>query len=72
MRWISILFIGFLLVVNLSCAGSETKKNRAEEAVHKERLNLIEDYKKCMKKAGDDQAEVEACDKYLKAAEALN
>jgi hypothetical protein len=71
MRWISILFICFLLVTSLSCGGAERKRNKSETAVNKEKLRLVEEYNKCMKKAGEDQAKMEACDKYRKAADAL-
>jgi hypothetical protein len=32
---------------------------------------LIEDYNKCIKKAGKDEVKVKACEPTLKAAEAL-
>ena len=54
-----------------ACGGSERRANKAQANVHNERLKLVEDYKKCVKKAGDDNAKIEACDQYLKAAEAL-
>ena len=54
-----------------ACGGSERRANKAQTKVHNERLKLVEDYKKCVKKAGDDNAKIEACDQYLKAAEAL-
>ena len=53
------------------CGGAQRKANRSEAKVNNERLDLVEDYKKCMEDAGDDKAAWEACDSYLKAAEAL-
>lgn len=63
----------FALVLGLSagCASSQDKAYKAQEKVHKERLKLVDEYKKCIQKAGTDQAAIEACDSYLKAAEAL-
>ena len=53
------------------CGGAERKANKSQVKVNKERLSLIEDYKKCIKKAGKDETKAEACDTYRKAAEAL-
>ena len=59
------------MVITLACSSSEKKAYKAQEAVHKERLKLVDEYQKCLKKAGDDKDKTEACDQYLKAAEAL-
>ncbi len=72
----------FLLVsvaILIGACGSPEKKahkasaktSKAEEKVHTERLKLVDQYKKCVEDAGEDQAKVEACDSYLKAADAL-
>ena len=53
------------------CGSSQRKVNKSEIAVNEERLSLIEDYNKCIKKAGKDEAKADACDNYRKAAEAL-
>jgi hypothetical protein len=37
----------------------------------KERLELVDKYKTCVKDASDDAQKIEACDSHLKAAEAL-
>ncbi|MCP4339928.1 MAG: hypothetical protein GY799_13815 [Desulfobulbaceae bacterium] len=42
-----------------------------QEEVQNERLSLIDEYKDCIDAAGADSAKAEACDRYLKAAEAL-
>jgi hypothetical protein len=57
--------------MTLSCSNPQKKAYRAQEAVHKERLKLVDEYKKCLQKAGDNKAKTEACDQYLRAAEAL-
>ena len=62
----------FAIVALVSgCGSAQRKVNKSEAAVNKERLSLIEDYNKCIKKAGKDEAKAEACDHYRKAAEAL-
>lgn len=61
-----------------ACSSAEKKAARAQgeayeaqEELTRQRLDLVEKYKKCVADAGADQAKVEACDSYLKAAEAL-
>jgi len=55
----------------MACASSQDRAYQAQEKVHKERLRLTEEYKKCMAEAGQDKQKAETCDQYLKAAEAL-
>ena len=53
------------------CGNAERKANKSIANVNDERLSLIKDYEKCIKKAGEDEAKSEACDTHLKAADAL-
>ncbi len=53
------------------CGSGQRKVNKSEAEVNKERVSLIEDYQKCIKKAGDDEAKAAACEHYRKSAEAL-
>lgn len=78
MKHILLLIVGCALIFTLSCSSAERKAqrserraNQAQESVHQERLKLVEDYKKCLQKAGADKEKTEACDSYLRAAEAL-
>jgi hypothetical protein len=71
MKWIRIFLMGMVLVISLACSSPEKRAYRAQEEVHKERLRLVDEYKKCLNKAGDDKEKIEACDSYLKAAESL-
>ena len=57
--------------LTFGCASPQDRAYKAQEGVHKERLKLVSEYQKCLKKAGNDKAAIEACDSYLKAAEAL-
>ena len=52
-------------------ASLQDRTNKAQENVYKERLKLVNEYQKCLKKAGSDKAAIETCDPYLKAADAL-
>ena len=53
------------------CGNAERRSNKSTAAVNNERISLIKDYEKCIKKAGEDEVKSEACDTYLKSAEAL-
>jgi cell division protein FtsL len=55
----------------ISCSSSQDRAYKVQKQVHEERLELVDEYKKCIEKAGDDKPKVESCDSYLKAAEAL-
>ena len=78
MKTMKALIIVSILVIVVACGGSSRRSDRAattsadpQSKIAQERLNLIEDYKKCVEKAGEDRDKIEACDSYLKAAEAL-
>ncbi len=43
----------------------------AQEEVARQRLELVDKYQQCVKNAAGDALKVEACDSYLRAAEAL-
>ena len=43
----------------------------AQEKVAQQRLELVEKYQTCVDEAAGDQLKIDACDSYLKAAEAL-
>ena len=44
---------------------------QAQEAVARQRLELVDKYQECVKAASGNAQKIEACDSYLKAAEAL-
>ena len=77
-----ILFtVTFLFTLGCGSSAEKAQKDsyKAQENVANQRLELVEKYQECMKDAaeaseedGSDQAtREEACDSYLKAAEAL-
>jgi len=71
MKLIQFFLLFFAAIFLSACASPQEKAYEAQENVHNERLSLVEEYKDCMDDAGADTAKVEACDKFLKAAEAL-
>ena len=52
-------------------ARAQEKSHKAQEDVAKERLKLVDKYQSCVKKASGNAEKIEACDSYLRAAEAL-
>jgi len=71
MKSIYIAVVTLVLGIALGCASPQDRAYEAQEKVHKERLKLVEEYKKCVENAGSDKPKLETCDQYLKAAEAL-
>ena len=71
MKSIYIFLLALIVGTGLACSSPQDKAYKAQEKVHKERLKLVDQYKKCLQKAGEDQQKIEACDQYLRAAEAL-
>lgn len=71
--------LAFLILFLVSgCGGAKRKANKSQakvnetiEEINEKRLDMIEEYEKCIKKAGSDATAAEQCDSYLKAAEAL-
>ena len=78
MRHIRILtaaaFVGLLAACSSpqeDAAKAQEGAFAAQENVAKRRLELVEKYQACVDEAAGDQLKVDACDSYLKAAEAL-
>jgi cell division protein FtsL len=71
MKTIYMFLLAIIVGMSLACSSPQDRAYKAQEKVHKERLKLVEQYKKCLKEAGEDKVKIEACDQYLKAAEAL-
>jgi len=62
-----ILFVGLII----ACQSAQDKAYKSETEVNEKRLELIEQYKDCMKKADKDKEKEAECETYLKASEAL-
>ena len=71
MKSITVFFLALVVGLTLACSSPQNKAYKAQERIHKERLKLVDEYKKCLEKAGNDKEKIEACDQYLRAAEAL-
>ena len=64
-------FAGACSSPNKDAARAQERSHKAQEEVAKERLRLVDKYQSCVKKASGDVEKIEACDSYLRAAEAL-
>ena len=76
---------GFLVVICIACLGALTacsspeeraakaqeRSYKAQEDLVKQRLAFVEQYQECVANAGGDELRIEACDSYLRSAEAL-
>lgn len=79
MRALTIVAFAFLAGTLAACSASpqdraakaQERSYEAQEEAVQQRLKLVEQYQTCVTEAGADSAKVEACDSYLKAAEAL-
>ena len=68
------LLVGFLTACSnphKDAARAQEKSHEAQEGVAKERLELVDKYQACVSDASGDNEKIEACDSYLRAAEAL-
>lgn len=71
MRLSSVMCCLLAATLIAGCGSGQRKVNKSEAEMNKERVSLIEDYQKCIKKAGDDEEKAAACEHYRKSAEAL-
>ena len=71
MKLMRIFLVVIVAGMIFACGGAEKRAYESQEAVNKERLELIDKYEKCMKKAKEDKDKAADCEQYLKAAEAL-
>jgi hypothetical protein len=66
----SIVITAGIISLLTACGSSpEKEKAQAEAAYTEEKTKTLKEYKACVKKAGEDQAKLDACERLLKAAE---
>jgi len=69
-----LLLVGLLAACSTpqdGAAGAQERSNEAQEKVAKERFELVDKYQTCVKEVAGDKLKSEACNSYLRAAEAL-
>jgi outer membrane biogenesis lipoprotein LolB len=71
--FLAVLVLSSLMLAGCGSSAERAQKNayKAQQNVSEERLRLVEQYQDCIKDAGDDAQKAEACDHYLRAADAL-
>jgi len=71
MKLMRILLVVIVAGMMSACSSAERKESRSQTELNKEKVKLSQEYQKCMKKAEGDKDKEAECEKYLKAAEAL-
>ena len=65
-----LLACGLMFVVS-ACSSAQDRAYKAQGQVSSERIELVNKYQECVKKATKEGTDKEVCETYLKAAEAL-
>ena len=55
MKLVKIFLVIFVVGFMIACQSAQDKAAKSQEAVNRERLELVDKYKKCMKKAEQDK-----------------
>ncbi len=78
MNFVKLASVAALVGLMAACSSPQDRAAKAQqgayqaqEKVANERLELVNKYQACVKEAGSNHQKVEACDSYLRAAEAL-
>jgi len=66
----TIIVLAASVAVLSGCSSNpEKEKNRAEAKYTEEKTKTMQEYKSCIKKAKQDEAKLDACERLLKAVE---
>ena len=71
MKLLKILLVVIVAGTIMACQSAQDKAAKSQEEVNRERLELVDKYQECIKKAEKDKEKEAECEQYLKAAEAL-
>ena len=71
MKFVKIFLVIIVAGTIFACQSSQDKAAKSQDAVNKERLELVDKYKECVEKAEKDKEKQAECEQYLKAADAL-
>ena len=69
MKILKVAVVVLTIITVSACSSAESKKNKAEAAYTKEKTKTMQEYKSCVKKAKEDEAKLDACERLLKANE---
>ena len=67
MKILNAIVIALAIITISACGSSERKKNKAEAALAEEKTKTMQEYKSCVKKAKEDEAKLDACERLMKA-----
>lgn len=62
-----LLLVAGIGAVLTGCASAERRKARAEADLAREKTKTMQEYKSCIKKAGNNQEKLDACERLIKA-----
>jgi len=71
MKLLKILLVVIVAGTIMACQSAQDRAATSQEEVNRERLELVDKYQECIKKAEKDKEKEAECEQYLKAAEAL-
>jgi hypothetical protein len=71
MKSLHTFLLAFIMGFAVACSSPQDRAYEAEAKANQEKLRLVQEYQKCLEKAGDNKAMKEACEDYLKKAEAV-
>ncbi len=71
MKLLKILLVVIVAGTIMACQSAQDRAGKSQEEVNRERLELVDKYQECIKKAEKDKEKEAECEQYLKAAEAL-
>ena len=67
MKIVKLALVVLAIITLSACGSAERKKNKAEAAYAEEKTKTMQEYKSCVKKAKEDQAKLDACERIMKA-----
>jgi len=71
MKLLKILLVVIVAGTIMACQSAQDRAAKSQGEVNRERLELVDKYQECIKKAEKDKEKEAECEQYLKAAEAL-
>ena len=71
MKLVKIFLVVIVAGTIIACQSAQDNSAKSQEAVTRERLELVDNYQKCIEKAEKDEEKAAECEQYLKAADAL-
>ena len=65
----TVILAGLVSILVACSSNPEKEKNRAEAKLTDEKTKTMQEYKSCIKKAKQDEAKLDVCERILKAVE---